>query len=104
MRKYIAAAVLCAGMLVAGTDTGPVVSAQGAKAKAGHIEIGKGKDGKYRFTVRDADEKFLALSGAYASEKECREGIETLKKVIVGAKVSVKEVKDTKGNKKPSKD
>ena len=86
MRKYLAAAVLSAGLLVAGTATNPSASAQDKKTKVkeaptsgGHIEIGKGKDGKYRFSVRDADEKYLGGSTVgHATEKECREAIETL--------------------------
>jgi uncharacterized protein YegP (UPF0339 family) len=105
MRKYLAAAVLSAGMLVASTATNPIIFAQGAKDKktkveptsGGHIEIGKGKDGKYRFTVRDADEKYLGGSTVgHATEKECREAIETFKKVVAGAKVSMKDAKPAK--------
>ena len=111
MRKYIAAAVLSATLLVASSATHTTVSAQGTKDKAkvkeapasgGHIEIGKGKDGKYRFTVRDADGKYLGGSTTgHATEKETRDAIEMFKKVVANAKVSMKEGKETK---KPTKD
>ena len=105
MRKYIAAAVLSAGLLVASTATNSNVLAQGDKAKVkvkeapagGHIEVGKGKDGKYRFTVRDADEKYLGGSTVgHATEKECLEAIEMFKKVVATAKVSMKGAKPAK--------
>ena len=98
MRKYIAVVLLSAAMLVAGTATNPTVSAQAKKDKekvgataGGHIEVGKGKDGKYRFSVRDADGKYLAGSGAYATEKEIHDAIETFRKVVAGAKVTKKD-------------
>ena len=104
MRKYIAVIVLSAGMLVAGTVTNPTASAQGdkktkvdAKGGTGHIIIGKGKDGKYRFTVRDHDDKYLGGSTTpHATEKEARDAIETFRKVLATAKVSMKKEEKTK--------
>ena len=106
MRKYIAAAVLSAGLLVASTATNPIVFAQGAKDKktkveptsGGNIEIHKSeKNGKYYFGIRDADGKYLGGSTTpYATEKEIKEAIETFKKVVATAKVTMKDAKAAK--------
>ena len=103
MRKYIAVIVLSAGMLVACTATNPTASAQGdkktkvdAKGGTGHIIIGKGKDGKFRFTVRDHEDKFLANSAAYATEKEIHLAIEAFRKVVATAKVTTKKEEKAK--------
>ncbi len=64
----------------------------GAKtAKAGVIEITKGRDDKFRFFVRDGEGKLLAMSGpgGFATTKEAEEAIDRLKEVIAKAKVSV---------------
>lgn len=66
------------------------------KSKAGVVEIAKGKDDKFRFFVRDAEGKLLAMSGpgGFATPKEAQEAIDDLKEVISKAKVSVKEKDD----------
>jgi uncharacterized protein YegP (UPF0339 family) len=93
MRRLFIGFVLVAAFAVAGTVQHPVAEGQGAKkkaAKGGVIEIGEGKDGKYRFSVRDSEGKLLAMSGprGFASEKDARTAIETLKEVISTAKVT----------------
>jgi uncharacterized protein YegP (UPF0339 family) len=57
---------------------------------AGVIEIGEGKDGKYRFFVRNGDGKLLAMSGpgGFASVKDAQEAIADLRAVISTAKVT----------------
>lgn len=75
------------------------------KAAPGTIEIGEGKDGKFRLTIRDSEGKFLALSAAFATEKEARQGIEDIKEAMAKAKVVVKKAeKDKKDDKKEKKD
>jgi uncharacterized protein YegP (UPF0339 family) len=55
-------------------------------AKAGTIELIKSKDGKYRFSVRDADGKYLGGSAiGHESEKDAKEAVEELKKVLATA-------------------
>jgi uncharacterized protein YegP (UPF0339 family) len=54
--------------------------------KGPYIEVAEGKDGKYRFTVRSADGKMLALSGAHADEKGALKAIEDLKTALKTAK------------------
>lgn len=64
------------------------VSAQSKKSttKNGTIELIHSKDGKYRFSVRDADGKYLAGSPVgHETEKEAREVVEELKKVLASA-------------------
>jgi uncharacterized protein YegP (UPF0339 family) len=86
MRKYVFAGLLLGALaLLGGTGPSPAVAQKGEKG--GTIEVNKGKDNKYRFTVRNADGHFLALSGAYATEKEARQGIDELKSVLKTAKV-----------------
>lgn len=66
------------------------------EAKAGVVEIAKGKDDKFRFFVRDAEGKLLAMSGpgGFATTKEAQAAIDDLKEVISKAKVSVKDKDD----------
>jgi hypothetical protein len=66
--------------------TGPSGTlAQGKKSK-GTIELIESKDGKFRFTVRDADGKYLGGSATgHATEKEAKEAAEELKRVIATA-------------------
>ena len=104
MRKFLALMTLAAALLVVSAPTNHTAIAQGTKkdkdkttAKGvGHIEIGKGKDDKYRFSVRNAEGKFLAGSTAYATEKEIHEAIEAFRKVVAGAKVSTKKAEKAK--------
>ncbi len=55
--------------------------------KGPYIEVSEGKDGKFRFTVRSADGKMLALSGAHADEKSALKAIEDLKTALKTAKI-----------------
>lgn len=65
-------------------------------AKAGVIEITKGKDDKFRFFVRDSEGKLLAMSGpgGFATPKDAEAAIDHLKEVIGKAKVVAKEKDD----------
>ena len=103
-RKILALMTLAAALLVVSAPTNHTAIAQGTKkdkdAKTtkgvGHIEIGKGKDDKYRFSVRDADGKYLAGSAPYATEKDINEAIEAFRKVVAGAKVTTKKAEKAK--------
>jgi hypothetical protein len=104
MRKLFLCFVLLGAFATVSTVQHPVQGQGGAKkAKAGVIEIGEGKDGKFRFFVRDADGKLLAMSGpgGFATEKEARAAVDTLKEVVRSAKVTTiakKGSKDKKGS------
>lgn len=71
-------------------------------SKTGTIELVESKDGKYRFSVRNSEGKYLAGSPVgHETEKEAREAAEELRSVIANAKyVSKKaETKKDKGDK-----
>jgi hypothetical protein len=74
--------------------------AQGKKTGKGTIELIESKDGKFRFTVRNADGKYVGGSAVgHATEKEAREAAEELKKVIATATYVRKKAEDTKKEK-----
>ena len=109
MRKLLCFAALAVFMLPFAGVFESEAQAQKDKAKAsggGTIVVSEGADGKFRFSVRDADGKFLANSGAnaYASEKEALKGAEDFKATVAGAKISAsKEKPKTKDKKKDKK-
>ena len=84
----------------AGRHPGP--AKKGAK---GTIELIESKDGKYRFSVRDADGKYVGGSAVgHATEKEAREAAEELKKVLATATYVSKKSEDSKKGKDKDKD
>ena len=110
MRKTLVGGILLFGLVVtAGVPSPDAAVAQAKKEdkagkdakagkakketadKAGVIEVTKGKDDKYRFFVRDADGKLLAMSGpgGFATVKDAEEAIAQLKETVAKAKVSV---------------
>jgi hypothetical protein len=94
MSKLVGAIVLTGAMVL--LVSGPGIHAQGKKGGRGTIELIESKDGKFRFTVRDADGKYVGGSSVgHATEKEAREAAETLKKVIATAAYHSKK-KDSK--------
>jgi uncharacterized protein YegP (UPF0339 family) len=60
-------------------------------AGAAAIEIAEGKDGKFRFFVRDAEGKVLAMSSpsGFATAKDAQAAVDQLKAAVAKAKVSV---------------
>jgi len=108
MRKVVLAGFVFAALLVVGSTGGDAVVAQVPKkpgaapapAASGVIEIGEGKDGKFRFFVRDDKDKLLAMSGppGFATAKDAEEAIKRLKDVVKTAKVTTlkKKTKDEK--------
>ncbi|MFT3879427.1 MAG: hypothetical protein QM703_07185 [Gemmatales bacterium] len=80
--------------------------AQGKKSsKQGTIELVESKDGKFRFSVRDGDGKYLAGSPVgHATEKEAREAAEALKTVIATAKYVSKKSDNMESEKGKGKD
>src|SRR5262249_61799246 len=69
------------------------------KGGPGTVEIGEGKDGKFRLTIRDAEGKFLAVSAPHATEKEARAAIDELRDALTKAKVVVKKAEKEKEKK-----
>lgn len=104
MKKFAFISAAVAALFV--LTGSPELSAQNKKgsAKAGTIELVESKDGKFRFSVRDADGKYLAGSPVgHATEKEAREAAESLRTVIATAKF-VSKKSDTNEPEKKSKD
>jgi hypothetical protein len=100
MRKLLLIPLVVAALLVAQGAVQEPVAAQAkkdvkkdtkdTKKATGVIEIGEGKDGKFRFFVRDADGKLLAMSGpgGFASVKEAQDSIDELRAIVASAKVA----------------
>jgi hypothetical protein len=98
--RHLLVALVLAGTWLLGThviDT----HAQGKKpAKAGTVELIKSRDGKFRFSVRDADGKYLGGSAVgHATEKEAKEAVEELKRVLATATYVSKTTEDSKDSK-----
>lgn len=104
--KKLAGAILLTGtmmLMVAGA-----ANTQSKKpVKAGTIELIESKDGKFRFSIRDAEGKYLGGSAVgHATEKEAREAVEELKKVLATATYVSKKSEESKkeeGSKKDKK-
>jgi uncharacterized protein YegP (UPF0339 family) len=80
-------------------------SEKSEKVKAGSIDIKEGKDGKFRFSIYDGDEKFVAMSGpgGYATKEDAIKGVEKLKLVLKDAKIEFPPKDDKKDDKKEMK-
>jgi uncharacterized protein YegP (UPF0339 family) len=107
MTKLLCTAVLFAGMAgLVSTTTMSSAPAQDKKdtkkdtkaGKAATIEINQGKDDKYRFTIRDAEGKLLAMSGPTGWEKreDAVKAVEALKEALPKAVVTSPAKKDPK--------
>ena len=107
MRKLIVCAVLLAGMAASFAVMDSASHAQGTKkdkttkGKGGPvIEITEGRDGRFRFFIRNSDGKLLAMSSpprGFASEKEATKAVEELRAAVKSAKVTVGKSKKKKG-------
>ena len=86
VRSTLAVAAVAGLLAVAGA---PVTAQKkdAPKAKPGVVEVKQGKDDKYRLTIRDADGKFLAMSGAFATKADALKGLDILKDALKDAKV-----------------
>src|SRR5262245_3685909 len=104
MKKLMGAMFLMAAMVLMASGT-PNTLAQGKKGSKGTIELIESKDGKYRFSVRDADGKYVGGSAVgHATEKEAREAAEELKKVLATATYVSKKSEDSKKGKEKGKE
>jgi uncharacterized protein YegP (UPF0339 family) len=104
MKKIIGLVSVAAVALFLSSGSGELL-AQGKKsaAKTGTIELVESRDGKFRFSVRDSEGKYLAGSPVgHATEKEAREAAESLRTVIATAKFVSK--KSEAGDSEKSKD
>jgi hypothetical protein len=97
MQKVFLSGVVFVALLVVGGKGPDVVVAQNTKkpaataAGAGVIEIGEGKDGKFRFFVRNDEGKLVAMSspGGFATVDDAKAGIQHLKEIVKTAKVTM---------------
>ncbi len=101
---------LCAAALVVGlAGAGGVAPAQDKKdtkkdttkvappAKGGTIEVNESKDGKFRFTVRDAEGKYLGGSATgYATKEDAVKAVDALKAALGTAKIEYGKKDDKK--------
>lgn len=90
MTALVRSAVLLAavaGLVAAGGQPTLAQKKEAKAAKAGVVEVKQGKDDKFRLTVRDADGKFLAMSGAFATKADALKGLDALKDALKDAKV-----------------
>ena len=94
MRKFVGAMFLTAAAVLTDIGTNDTL-AQGKKPGKGTIELIESKDGKFRFSVRDAEGKYLGGSAiGHATEKEAKEAVEELKKVLAAAGMNYKKTDD----------
>jgi hypothetical protein len=86
MKNLLVAMVLAGSCLFLGAHIAATHAQTKKPAKTGTIELIKSRDGKYRFNIRDAEGKYLGGSTVgHATEKEAREAVEELKKVLATA-------------------
>jgi hypothetical protein len=96
MRKALAV-LLLSGAAALFSFSAPDSIAQTKKGKStksptGTIELIKSKDGKYRFSVRNAEGKYVGGSAVgHATEKEAKDAAEELKSIIATATYVSKE-------------
>jgi len=92
MKRRILVLLLLSGMVgVTLHDSFAQAPKKDAKAgtAVGNVIVAAGKDGKYRFQVRTAEDKYVCGSGAYATEKDAVAAVEDLKKILATAKITV---------------
>jgi uncharacterized protein YegP (UPF0339 family) len=93
MRKAIVVTALSAVVAFFAAVTPTTALAQKDKGKGSGgatVEINEGKDGKFRFTIRNAEGKGMAQSlppGGFATAKDAAAAFEALKAAIPTAKV-----------------
>ena len=99
MKRFVGAMFLMGAAVLLTSGTADTL-AQGKKTGKGTIELIESRDGKFRFSVRNADGKYVGGSAVgHATEKEAKEAAEELKKVIATATYVRKKAEDTKKEK-----
>jgi hypothetical protein len=87
--KKLVGVFFAAVVAVAMTSGSAELLAQNKKSttKQGTIELIESRDGKFRFSVRDSEGKYVGGSAVgHETEKEAREAVEELKSVLGTAK------------------
>jgi uncharacterized protein YegP (UPF0339 family) len=102
---------LLAALAALTVASGPAVVAQDTKKKKeepkssttkGVVKIGESKDGKWRFSIYDGNEKYLGQSAAFASKEDAMKGMEALRAALASPKIEDKP-KDEADEKTPPK-
>lgn len=94
MQRLMGAVFACAAAVLLSLPW-PDTLAQEKKPKAGTIEIIESIDGKFRFSVRDSEGRYLGGSAVgLPSEKAVKEVVEELKTVIATATYVSKKSKE----------
>lgn len=95
MSKLARCLALVAAMLAVSVFALSIAEAQEKGKKAtgkttGIVEVNEGKDGKYRFNVRDNDGKLLAQSAltGFATKDDAMKGLEKLKDALENPKIT----------------
>ena len=105
MLKLVRGLALVAAMTTVSVAALSVADAQEKGKKAagkttGIVVVGEGKDGKFRLTIRDADDKFLALSTPFATKEDALKGLEKIKTALENPKITSKKSDNGKGKDK----
>ena len=108
MLKLVRGLALVAAMTTVSVVALSVADAQekGKKAEGkttGIVVVNEGKDGKFRFTVRDNNDKFLAQGGGpsgYATKDDALKAVEKLKEALENPKITSKKSSGGKGKSK----
>jgi hypothetical protein len=105
MKKLIGASLLTVTLLWIGTDTIGQDRKQRPTARAGTIGIIESRDGKFRFSVRDAEGKYVGGSAVgHETAKEARDAVEELRKALSNATYVNKKSENTKDDRKEKND
>jgi len=102
-KKFVRSLGLAAALAALTVAANPAAVGQDTKAKKkddaktssskATVKIGEGKDGKFRFSIYDADDVFLGMSGpkGYETRAEAVKGIDAMKAALASAKIVDKE-------------
>jgi hypothetical protein len=86
MKKLLGALFLTATIMMLAPGTSNTLAQAKKTAGKGTIELLESKDGKFRFSVRDAEGKYVGGSAVgHDTEREARAAVEELKKVLATA-------------------
>ena len=92
MARWVCTVIIAAGMVsgYVALSQGPSARAADEKpaTKAGTFEVYKDKGGEFRWRLRAVNKQVIATSGqGYKEKRDCINGIESVKKNAVDAKV-----------------
>jgi hypothetical protein len=105
MKNFLGASLFTVALLWIGADTIGQDRKTRTTARAGTIEIIESRDGKFRFTVRDSEGKYVGGSAVgHETAKEAREAVEDLRTAMAGARFVNKKAESTKEDRKEKND